>query len=165
MLHDHPSRFDSAHAGRARHCRRAFSLVEILIVVVIIGILAAIVVPQFTDASDNARANNTLSTLKSIRAQLELYRVHHHDQYPTMDQMWDNLLVATDPQGNPDPDSQYGPYILNPPRNPYTRSTTIVEMGSGCVDVGWEYDEATGEIRAVGFDEETELFTPPTSTP
>lgn len=44
-----------------------FTLVEILIVVIILGILAAIVIPQFTSASQNARVSGTLSTLQTLR--------------------------------------------------------------------------------------------------
>ncbi len=46
-----------------RNPKRAFTLVEILIVVVILGILAAIVIPQFTSASEEAAANSTHSQL------------------------------------------------------------------------------------------------------
>lgn len=53
---------------------RAFTLIEILIVVVILGILAAIVVPQFTSASDDAAQSSVRSTLQTVRAQLELYK-------------------------------------------------------------------------------------------
>ena len=59
---------------RTRSIRRGFTLIEILIVVVILGILAAIVIPQFSDASDDAAANSAQSTLNMIRKQIELYR-------------------------------------------------------------------------------------------
>src|ERR1043166_8213610 len=55
--------------------RKAFTLVEILIVVVILGILAAIVIPQFTNASQDAQRGNIETQLQSIRIQIELYRV------------------------------------------------------------------------------------------
>ena len=58
-----------------KHSRNAgFTLVEILIVVVILGILSAIVIPQFTSASDTAKANAMTTQLQTIRSQLELYR-------------------------------------------------------------------------------------------
>ena len=52
--------------------KRAFTLIEILIVVVILGILAAIVIPQFTDASQQASTSSLQSQLQTIRAQVEL---------------------------------------------------------------------------------------------
>ncbi|MDP7289278.1 MAG: prepilin-type N-terminal cleavage/methylation domain-containing protein, partial [Phycisphaerae bacterium] len=63
--------------------KKGFTLVEILIVVIILGILAAIVVPQFTEASSDAKLSNLVTNLQSIRAQLELYRLHHNGSYPT----------------------------------------------------------------------------------
>ena len=55
--------------------RKAFTLVEILIVVVILGILAAIVIPQFTNASQEAQVGNIQTQLQTIRSQIELFRV------------------------------------------------------------------------------------------
>jgi type II secretion system protein G len=58
---------------RAR-VRKGFTLVEILIVVVILGILAAIVVPQFTNATQDAQAGNIQTQLETLNNQIELYR-------------------------------------------------------------------------------------------
>ena len=57
---------------------KAFTLVEILIVVVILGILAAIVIPQFTNASQDAQRGNIQTQVQSIRNQIELYRVKNN---------------------------------------------------------------------------------------
>ncbi|MEL7087296.1 MAG: prepilin-type N-terminal cleavage/methylation domain-containing protein, partial [Planctomycetota bacterium] len=54
---------------------KGFTLVEILIVVVILGILAAIVIPQFTSASESAKASSLVTQLQSLRSQLELYQL------------------------------------------------------------------------------------------
>lgn len=64
--------------------RGAFTLVEILIVVVILGILAAIVVPQFTNASEDAQAGNVATQLSTIRNQIELFRARNSGQYPAV---------------------------------------------------------------------------------
>jgi len=137
--------------------RKGFTLVEILIVVVILGILAAIVIPQFSNASDTARVNNTLAILQTLRTQLELYKVHH-GAYPTLDQMWTNMLETTDAEGNVDPTGKFGPYLQKAPVNIYTTSSNIVATGQGTAADGFEYDAATGHIRAVGFDEITTTF-------
>src|SRR5438132_1670954 len=60
--------------------KSGFTLVEILIVVIILGILAAIVIPQFTSASQDARKNSLVSQLQTIKAQLELARLQHLDK-------------------------------------------------------------------------------------
>ena len=65
--------------------RRGFTLVEILIVVIILGILAAIVIPQFTNASQNARESSLQSTLQTLRSQIQLYKLQHGDSLPAAD--------------------------------------------------------------------------------
>ena len=61
-----------------------FTLVEILIVVVILGILAAIVVPQFTSASQSAVKGAIQSQLQTISSQVELYRVKETGRVPRL---------------------------------------------------------------------------------
>ena len=62
--------------------RSAFTLVEILIVVIILGILAAIVIPQFTNASEDAKASSVSSIVQTVQGQLELFKVQHLEAYP-----------------------------------------------------------------------------------
>src|SRR4029079_6220833 len=61
---------------------QGFTLVESLIVVIILGILAAIVIPQFTNASNDARNNSVQSTLQTLRSQIELFKLQHSDTPP-----------------------------------------------------------------------------------
>ena len=67
---------------------KAFTLIEILIVVVILGILAAIVIPQFTKASEDAQGGNVASQLSTIRNQIELYRVRNNGITPSAPCRW-----------------------------------------------------------------------------
>jgi len=142
------------------HNHRAFTLVEILIVVVILAILAAIVIPQFTNASDNARSSSTLSQLRHVRAQIERYRFEHNDTYPDLvGEQWDPLIRSTDAEGNYDVNGKLGGYLRSSPVNPYTNSAVI-----GATEVagnGWVYDITTGAFDAVGFDERTGRYTEP----
>lgn len=122
-----------------------FTLVEILIVVVILGILAAIVIPQFTSASEQARGNSLISQLQTIRSQLELYQVQHNGQYPTLAQMWTNLTEKTDASGSTAGTDDFGPYLQQEPINPFTSGTTVAADNSA----DWQYDAATGAILPV----------------
>lgn len=137
---------------------RGFTLVEILIVVVILGILAAIVVPQFASASQSAQTSSMESSLRVIRAQLEFYNSQHGSRYPTLDQLdiageeWNVLTKRTDIDGNvgdPPVDGVhvYGPYIKQMPTNPFEDSRTVSAAAAG--GVGWVYDEATGRVYGV----------------
>ncbi len=62
--------------------QKGFTLVEILIVVVILGILAAIVIPQFTDASVDAKTARIRTDLQTMRSQIELYKIKNNDTVP-----------------------------------------------------------------------------------
>jgi general secretion pathway protein G len=108
--------------------KRAFTLIEILIVVVILGILAAIVIPQFSDASTEANNANLRSQLQTLRGQLELYKVQHADVYPDLDTtQWTPLIT--------------GDYIQAAPRNPLqAAATATVVGGAAAANVGWVWD-------------------------
>ncbi len=83
-----------------RAINRAFSLVEILVVVVIMGILAAMVVPQFTGATDNARTTSIESSLATVRSSIAVFRtralVMGGDPYPTLAQLNSKGTVLLD---------------------------------------------------------------------
>ena len=85
-----------------KRTNRAFTLIEILIVVVILGILAAIVIPQFTDASQDAQASSVQSQLQTVRGQIELYNVQM-GLYPDFaangwDDLVDNNYLQAEPR-------------------------------------------------------------------
>lgn len=153
---------------QSRNRNSGFTLVEILIVVVILGILAAIVIPQFTDASQNARASSLVSQLQTIRSQLELYQVQHNGNYPDLANVgWTSLTRRTNAAGTVMADGDdpalypFGPYLQQAPNNPYTNSSLVAAVGGGAVTDGWEYVLGTGAITAVGFDEATMTYTAP----
>ena len=114
---------------------RAFTLIEILIVVVILGILAAIVIPQFTDASQDAMESNLVSQLQTIRSQIELYDV----QNPAA--AFDPLNAAQNP-ANWDV-LVSGGFLQSPPKNPLQNGSTVV-TAAAAAGSGWTWGDPNG---------------------
>ena len=128
--------------------RKGFTLVEILIVVIILGILAAIVIPQFTNASEDARKSNMRSQLQTLRSQIELYKLQHRDSTPPFATFWDKLTTKTDDAGAPSTAvGAFGPYMQDAAVNPLTSHSEVGAAAS--TSVGWVYDAATGKINGV----------------
>ena len=120
----------------------AFTLIELLIVVVILGIIAAIVVPQFTIATDDARLSTLRTNLATVRSQLQLYKLEHKDNFPTDNTTFEAQLTAkTDAAGAAGTD--YGPYLMMIPENPFTgtrdiKAAKVVDAG-GANKAAWYY--------------------------
>ncbi|MHC4758246.1 MAG: type II secretion system protein [Planctomycetota bacterium] len=143
--------------------KNGFTLVEILIVVVILGILAAIVIPQFTDASTQAMTSSLKSDLQMLRSQIELYKVQHKDSPPTLANFQAQMTGLTDVDGAAAPVGAVagdpgikGPYMQKIPVNPFNEvlaadgfSGAVSGDGTTGNDGGsWEYDETEGDIWA-----------------
>src|SRR5690554_4876155 len=110
---------------------KGFTLVEILIVVVILGILAAIVIPQFTSASESARASSLVSQLQTIRSQLEFYQIQHNGNYPVLtgdiDTAWQLMTGKTNATSTTVvDDGDFGPYLQQAPSNPFVDSGVAI---------------------------------------
>lgn len=130
--------------------KKAFTLVELLIVVIILGILAAIVIPQFTDASTDARMSSLVYNLREMRKQIDLYRQQHNGKLPTLTDFVDQMTKKTDAAGAIDANGKYGPYMQRVPTNPFTVGGTgnDVTAGTAAANKAWYFDETTGEFKA-----------------
>lgn len=151
-----------AQCQHGRPLRRGFTLVEVLIVVVILGILAATVLPQFTSASDDARESALVQDLQTLRSQIELYKFQHNGTYPAEgstdpQEFEDAMLLSSDEQGNTGPVGSLplGPYFVGQlPPNPYNGLRTVdvvnAELSSVTPDgsTGWIYSSQTGRLKA-----------------
>ncbi len=138
--------------------RSGFTLVEILIVVVILGILAAIVVPQFSDASGDAKLSSLVSNLQTVRSQIQLYKIQHNGALPGAGtaSVTDALTKYTTAAGavattQAPGTGIYGPYLQQIPANPFNGSSVITEdgtLGDGGTTSGWEFNTTTGAFVA-----------------
>ena len=129
-----------------RTTRRGFTLIEILIVVIILGILAAIVIPQFSSASTQARKSSLQSTVQTLRSQIALYKLQHGDTLPDLTanggNNWGLLTQPSTFFGQ-----TVGPYMQTVPTSPVNSRSNVVD-GTGTapasVPCGYVYDYSGG---------------------
>jgi general secretion pathway protein G len=160
--------------------RPGFTLVEILIVVVVLGILAAIAVPQFTNASHSANESSLKDDLRYLRTQVAVYQSQHHDvapgfprgntgSTPTAQAFSDQLTQFSDEYGNVSPSSSsaypLGPYLPNIPKNPVNNLNTVEIIGPNLTptpddSTGWLYQPTTGTLlpNLSGSDSESKAY-------
>ncbi len=143
-----------------------FTLIEILIVVVILGILASIVIPQFSNASMEARTSVLKDELRYMRSQIEVYKAQHFDTFPgypasggepTIEAFTGQMTKWTDARGQislmQGGAFDFGPYLSRIPRNAVNSLDTIA-LDDGTGDLipdgmtGWFYQPRTGRIIA-----------------
>ena len=112
--------------------QRGFSLIEIMVVVVILGILASIVVPKIINRPDEARVVKAKSDVLAIQNALDLYKLDN-GFYPTTDQGLAALVEK--PTSNPEP-ANWKPYLKSVPKDPWGREYIYLNPGQhGDVDI------------------------------
>jgi len=106
---------------------RGFTLIEIMVVVVILGILAAVVVPRIMDRPDDARIAKARQDVRALQSALELYRLDNY-QYPSSQQGLEALVSK--PSGDP-PARNWKPggYINSLPTDPWGNPYQYVNPG------------------------------------
>jgi general secretion pathway protein G len=102
---------------RIPHLRRGFTLLEVMVVVVILGILAALVVPKIISRPDEARVLAARQDIASLMQALKLYRLDNQ-RYPSTEQGLQALVVR--PQSAPlAPNWKAGGYVERVPQDPW----------------------------------------------
>jgi general secretion pathway protein G len=120
-------------AARSRVHERGFTLIEIMVVVIIIGLLAAVIVPQVMNRVDEARMTKAKSDLQSLETALTMYRLDN-SKYPTTDQGLQALVVQpTDPSIR---HWRVGGYLQRVSKDPWGAEYQYVYPGTH----GKEYD-------------------------
>jgi len=113
--------------------------------VIILGILAAIVIPQFSNASTQARTSALQSTVQSLRSQIALYKLQHGDTLPDLVTDWTPLTMPSlYPATN---GTIFGPYMQAIPTNSLSNGSVVVNgtsSGGFSGTADYVYDHAAG---------------------
>ncbi len=154
-----------------------FTLIEILIVVILLGILATVIIPQVSVSSDDAKLNTLKTNLSNVRGVVELYYYQHANTYPGLaipttkpgdistlpDSFAGQLTRYTDGSGNISDVGgtsafPYGPYIKSGmPTNPFNNLSDITidnsedditEKDSASAGTAWKFYAKTGIFMA-----------------
>lgn len=114
-------------APRQRKGQSGFTLIEIMVVVVILGILAAIVVPKVMDRPEAARVVKASADIRALEASLKLYKLDNY-KYPSTEQGLEALVSK--PAGYPEPANwKQGGYIDKLPKDPWGREYQYLSPG------------------------------------
>ena len=146
-----------------RHRYGGFTVVEILIVISVVAIIALVVIPQFTDASEETMEASLVSNLRVITQQIALYKLEHNEQLPNYDhanrkdpstvRLTQRLTGKTDAIGRIIASGNCGPYMLEWPANPFSSSAVAqtIKLGTAVTPprdgtTGWYYNTDTGTV-------------------
>jgi prepilin-type N-terminal cleavage/methylation domain-containing protein len=148
--------------------KKAFTLVELMVVVAILGIMAAIVIPMFGNHIQQAKEAAAHDALRIIRSQIELYKFEHQGLRPgymngvqATPTVLINQFIGTSTitgmasaSRTPAGVYKYGPYLQKLPVNPYNKLSTIKYVANATAfstaatkTTGWLYKKETAEFK------------------
>ncbi len=166
------------HLRSSGNTRAGFTLIEMLIVIIVLGILAMIVVPQVRMSTDDAKLKTLQINLKSMRSAMEIYHAQHNGTYPgvrtllgvadaSANECANNSFIKqltqyTDMNGKVSPTKdathKYGPYIKGDtlPINPFKDSPDVtcerneddITVRTSDGSTSWKFYMKTGVLIA-----------------
>lgn len=154
----HLGRVCVSHTARER-CpgHRAFSLIELVIVVVIIGVVAAIAIPRMSSAASRASDAAIQADIAAFQRAIDLYAAEHANRSPahdadgnvnTDDGMFVSRLISKSSLEGDTGSGVFGPYLLAIPVNTFNNLDTVRIDGdpAGSDKMGWHFDSGSGVI-------------------
>ncbi|MDH3325469.1 MAG: type II secretion system major pseudopilin GspG [Gammaproteobacteria bacterium] len=111
-----------------------FTLIEVMVVIVILGILAAVVVPRVMDRPDTARVTKAKQDIRTLESAMNLYKLDNFN-YPSTDQGLESLV--SEPSGSPEAKNwKSGGYIGRLPKDPWGNEYQFLNPGvNGAIDI------------------------------
>jgi prepilin-type N-terminal cleavage/methylation domain-containing protein len=148
--------------------KHGFTLIELMIVVAILGILAAIVLPQVQGHTVQAKEAAVQDSLHTVRTQIQLYKMQHNGLAPgyintaqAMPTQFMYQLTGTSAMTGlavaskvPSATYPFGPYIMAMPVNPYNNLSTVKMVPAATTDFAAAADNSTGWL----YQKETTTF-------
>ena len=120
------------HQTKNRNKQSGFTLIEIMVVVVIIGILASVVVPRIMDNPDKARVAKAKNDLRALESALDIYRLDNF-VYPTTDQGLESLVSK--PTSPEPPNWKQGGYIKKLNKDPWGNEYLYMNDENGEIEI------------------------------
>ncbi len=140
--------------------RSAFSLIELVIVVVIMGVIAAIALPRLGSMVSNANASALKGSLAEVQRAIDIYTGEHQGLAPALEsdgsvtllprKVIARLLVPSDADGSLSAAGAFGPYLRFWPVNPMNGSNRLrIDGAPAPANLGgWRYDSTTHSIQS-----------------
>jgi len=137
--------------------KKGFTLIELLVVILIIGILLALIIPNFVLFQERARRTSVKNNMHVIQTCLEAYATDHNGNYPSEESDWtdpEDIFFAYFPGGDPIGVSG-SPIFGNAPLNPYTGQRYNAKVRSDDDDCPYAdlaaENELQGTIEVLGY--------------
>lgn len=120
--------------------QKGFTLIELMVVLVILGVIMGLVVPNVVGRGDEARVTAAQTDIKTIQQALEMYRLHN-SHYPSTDQGLEAL--SSKPSGSPEAKNWRGPYIPVP-KDPWGTPYAYINDGTSPEIISFGADSQDG---------------------